>query len=71
MNQPWECPRCNRMNAPFNPSCFCSSKDSLTYLETVFSDPNSKQQSNGLLIDWRHCSICNSYHSHGMQCATL
>lgn len=23
-NQPWECPRCGRMNAPFNPTCFCS-----------------------------------------------
>jgi hypothetical protein len=23
-NQPWECPRCKRMNAPFNPTCFCS-----------------------------------------------
>lgn len=22
-NTPWECPRCNRMNAPFSPSCFC------------------------------------------------
>ena len=21
----WECPRCGRMNAPFNPSCFCKS----------------------------------------------
>ncbi len=24
MNQAWECPRCHRMNAPFNPTCFCS-----------------------------------------------
>ena len=23
LSSPWECPRCGRMNAPFNPSCFC------------------------------------------------
>ena len=22
-NKAWECPRCGRMNAPFNPTCFC------------------------------------------------
>ncbi len=22
-NAPWECPRCRRINAPFNPTCFC------------------------------------------------
>lgn len=26
-SQPWECPRCGRMNAPFNPSCFCKPHD--------------------------------------------
>lgn len=25
-NQAWECPRCKRINAPFNPTCFCSPK---------------------------------------------
>jgi DNA-directed RNA polymerase alpha subunit len=24
MNQAWECPRCKRINAPFNFMCFCS-----------------------------------------------
>ena len=23
MTQPWQCPRCGRINAPFNPTCFC------------------------------------------------
>jgi hypothetical protein len=27
MNQAWECPRCKRINAPFNPSCFCKPED--------------------------------------------
>lgn len=22
--KPWECPRCGRINAPFNPTCFCN-----------------------------------------------
>lgn len=25
---PWECPRCGRINSPFNPSCFCTKGDS-------------------------------------------
>lgn len=27
MNEAWECPRCHRINAPFNPSCFCKPED--------------------------------------------
>lgn len=27
MNEPWICPRCKRVNAPFNPSCFCKPED--------------------------------------------
>ena len=27
MSEAWECPRCRRMNAPFNPTCFCSPED--------------------------------------------
>lgn len=27
MNEPWICPRCKRVNAPFNPYCFCKPKD--------------------------------------------
>lgn len=23
---PWECPRCLRINSPWNPSCFCAPK---------------------------------------------
>lgn len=26
-NQPWECPRCKRINAPFNPTCFCNAEN--------------------------------------------
>ena len=24
MKEPWICPRCRTVNAPFNPQCFCS-----------------------------------------------
>lgn len=27
MNEAWECPRCGRINAPFNPSCFCKPEE--------------------------------------------
>lgn len=30
MNQAWECPRCGRINAPFNPTCFCKPEDCTT-----------------------------------------
>lgn len=26
-NKAWECPRCGRMNAPFNPVCFCKPEE--------------------------------------------
>lgn len=29
MNEPWLCPRCGRMNAPFNPACFCAPDDEI------------------------------------------
>lgn len=27
MSEAWLCPRCKRMNAPFNPTCFCKPED--------------------------------------------
>lgn len=27
VNASWECHRCGRINAPFNPSCFCKPED--------------------------------------------
>lgn len=29
MNEAWICPRCKRVNAPFNPSCFCKPDDDI------------------------------------------
>lgn len=36
----WECPRCGRMNAPFNPSCSCKPEDCTTLVKS--SDESSK-----------------------------
>lgn len=33
INQPWECPRCKRINAPFNPTCFCNPENDLSLSE--------------------------------------
>lgn len=43
-NQPWECPRCGRINAPFTPSCFCK-KDEQSYLEKVLKNSDAQYQS--------------------------
>ena len=33
-NRAWECPRCRRINAPFNPTCFCNPEKGLKGLAT-------------------------------------
>lgn len=54
----WECSRCGRMNAPFNPTCFCSptTKEEISELEKILRDPKSQQQFN---TGWvAHCNNC-------------
>lgn len=34
----WECPRCGRMNAPMNPSCFCRRKTDYTMIDGVCTE---------------------------------
>lgn len=29
MSEPWLCPRCGRINAPFNPACFCKPEEGI------------------------------------------
>ncbi len=41
-NQPWECPRCKRMNAPFMPYCECNLKLNIpAYIHTDTFLPSS------------------------------
>lgn len=34
MNNPWECPRCNRINAPWTPHCDCSTNHCVSVFGT-------------------------------------
>jgi len=36
--QPWECPRCHRINAPHTPSCFCKPGDAVSPAQTAPND---------------------------------
>jgi len=53
-NQPWECPRCGRINASHNPSCFCGPR----------KDPLLPITKNELLtkIDDMRCPECDGIH---------
>lgn len=39
-NSPWECTRCGRINAPFNPSCFCKPEEE--HFKSSVKTTNSK-----------------------------
>lgn len=68
-NQAWECPRCKRINAPFNLSCFCEPSNRKPHpLDAV-----GKALDEELLkkLQAQRCSICNGYHGSGPSCMTL
>ena len=46
------------MNAPFNPTCFCSptTKEEISELEKILRDPKSQQQFNPGWV--AHCNNC-------------
>lgn len=58
-NQPWECPRCNTIYAPWMPSCTCKPKSILEENGTHFV-PN-----------YAKCNICNGYHGNGLDCTLV
>lgn len=71
-NQPWECPRCRRMNAPHNPTCFCRPGQE-SALERIINDPGAKGQGEfrpmelpaGLPYGYKRtgtCSNCGGHH---------
>lgn len=65
MNNPWECPRCKTINAPFTPSCNCS-LGTATNLKGMLSSPQHQYD-----IKSERCLICNGFHGYGVQCMTL
>lgn len=65
VNNPWECPRCGRMNAPFNPSCFCNKETGLDIWKQVLEKFPIKT------YDSRRCLICNGIHARPQDCINL
>lgn len=70
-NSPWECPRCGRINAPFNPFCVCKKQDK-NLLEKI----NSAKQQIPMPMYPEHgwltfCPICNGNHGQDRGCMTL
>jgi hypothetical protein len=68
MSNPWECPRCHRINAPWLPCCDCR----VQFINTDTKWP--KNDSGSLSLDpnfSKKCLICNGFHGHGLQCPEL
>lgn len=78
-NQPWECPRCKRMNAPFNPTCFCSPENDLSSTEKDLLEKIKKPLFSFDEVDQAiknsRCTNCGSYHGifqgRAVQCVDL
>jgi hypothetical protein len=76
---PWECPRCNRINAPFNPTCFCSPENDLNSSEKDLLEKIKKPLYTFDEVENHaknsRCSNCNGYHGifqgRAIQCADL
>lgn len=65
--QPWECPRCHKINAHWLPQCFCLSnadKQANGFNQVTSSTPSHFSQGN-------RCSICNGFHGYDLKCAYL
>lgn len=83
MNDAWECPRCKRINAPFNPVCFCQpdeikevklsnhAMDAANYLsgKNITSTPFKPSSTFTPLCG--ECLECGGIHFNGVQCRSL
>ena len=65
MANPWECPRCKRINAPSTPYCDCK------------PEASAAKEYSALLVAWEAtqqyswCIRCQSPHDKNLQCAYL
>ena len=84
MNKPWECPRCGRINAPFNPSCFCNRDDKKKEAESEKEFMELAKRVAKPLYTFKqvedymknsHCLNCGGHHGifngRAVQCADL
>lgn len=75
MSEPWQCPRCGKINAPFNPSCFCRPKEEKQEEPKI---PYTQYIPDGFLDGFKklpRCSNCNGIHGvwngSAVQCINL
>jgi thiol-disulfide isomerase/thioredoxin len=75
LNQAWECPRCKRINAPFNPSCFCKKEESIEELAKRVANPLFSFENINEEIKKGRCDHCGGYHGifqgRAIQCGDL
>jgi len=75
MNQPWECPRCRRINAPFNPACFCNPENEQKKETETFEKTSSKAETlSSRSLGYRRygeCMYCGGLHVLGQACDQL
>lgn len=80
-NKAWECPRCKRINAPFNSVCNCKPEilaepnDMQNMLDEMAKKPLKplfKYEEDELYINPLYCLNCGGYHGNlngiGIQC---
>ena len=65
MNEPWECPRCKRINAPFNPTCFCKPEVNMNAFERTLRDTKAQQQLPPIPIYPEHGWLCKQGENSG------
>lgn len=75
-NQPWECPRCKRINAPFNPCCFCQPPSgSARAVIDKLKNPSISFESLDKYTQNSRCLSCGGHHGifagQAIQCMKL
>ena len=71
----WECPRCGRMNAPFNPACFCKKEENIEALVKRVAKPLFSFEEVNEVVKNGRCDTCGGYHGifqgRAVQCVNL
>jgi len=80
-NQAWECPRCKRINAPFNAMCICKpSEQEQSFYEDMKNGAKGQAPfipmplPAGLPYGYTRndaCMVCGKYHGKNIQCVSL
>lgn len=69
MNQPWECPRCHQMNAPWMPHCNCTLATGSGFaFITSATGGNGGANPEVIYTEVTKCDICGRHHMRGVSC---